>query len=310
MSSTKGKEVILSESTRFKVGYYDTIGNRDEMEDSMTICGSMNKRDYMDYFALFDGHGGKSVSHHLANTLHEKIIVKMKEYSTKGPEIDLKDDDMISVFEESFSEMDKEIAKKACRSGATGLVALIIRNKIYCANAGDSRAILASGKQAFRLSRDHKPNLPDEKERIEESGGFVVNINIPRINGRLAVSRAFGDNDLGDLVTALPHVSIVDMDKLKMTFTDTANSEIEGHTDVGKKMTGLKKDKDQPFFLVLACDGLWDVMEDKEVASFISKLSEKGEKENEIAKALVKEALKRRTNDNVSVLLVRLNPEK
>jgi serine/threonine protein phosphatase PrpC len=68
----------------------------------------------------------------------------------------------------------------------------------YCANVGDSRAILASGPNtpAIHLSRDLKPSIEEEKSRIEDAGGFVHN---NRVNGSLNMSRALGDHDLKDI---------------------------------------------------------------------------------------------------------------
>jgi len=69
-------------------------------------------------------------------------------------------------------------------------VVLITRTEIICANAGDSRTVMACRGTAKDLSVDHKPDNPEELKRIENSGNFVSE---GRINGRLALSRAFGD---------------------------------------------------------------------------------------------------------------------
>lgn len=63
---------------------------------------------------------------------------------------------------------------------------------IICINLGDSRAILSKKGQIVELSHDHKPYNPDEKARVEKAGG---SIHANRIQGQLAVSRAFGDFD-------------------------------------------------------------------------------------------------------------------
>ena len=70
---------------------------------------------------------------------------------------------------------------------------LITKTHIYCANAGDSRTVLArsSGPEmCFPLSEDHKPENSGERARIEAAGGFVAD---NRVNGNLALSRALGD---------------------------------------------------------------------------------------------------------------------
>ena len=75
-------------------------------------------------------------------------------------------------------------------AGCTSAVVLITRNEVYCANAGDSRSVMASRNMAKDLSVDHKPDDPGELARIKASGNYVVE---GRVNGRLALSRALGD---------------------------------------------------------------------------------------------------------------------
>jgi len=71
-------------------------------------------------------------------------------------------------------------------------MALITPNQIYCANAGDSRTVMCEYGSAIDLSKDHKPNLPEERTRIMKAGGQVVD---NRVNGCIALSRAMGDFD-------------------------------------------------------------------------------------------------------------------
>ena len=84
---------------------------------------------------------------------------------------------------------DEEIAEASC-AGCTACVVLISKTEIYCANAGDSRAVLSKKGKAKELSSDHKPDNPSEKRRIERANGFVEE---SRVNGMLGLSRALGD---------------------------------------------------------------------------------------------------------------------
>ena len=68
-------------------------------------------------------------------------------------------------------------------------------NQIYCANSGDSRAVLKSGKRAIALSSDHKPYDKAELRRIKKAGHTV---DMQRVDGDLALSRAFGDFNYKD----------------------------------------------------------------------------------------------------------------
>jgi len=72
------------------------------------------------------------------------------------------------------------------------VVALLVGNKLYCANVGDARGILCRNGSPIDLSVDHKAKRPDEQERIKKQGGYIV---YGRVLGRLAISRSFGDFD-------------------------------------------------------------------------------------------------------------------
>jgi len=75
-------------------------------------------------------------------------------------------------------------------TGCTSNVVYINDKDIYCANAGDSRSILVSGNKVIALSEDHKPDCDEELKRIKKANHFVED---SRVDGNLALSRAFGD---------------------------------------------------------------------------------------------------------------------
>ncbi len=75
-------------------------------------------------------------------------------------------------------------------TGCTACVVLITETEIYCANAGDSRCVLSKNGVAIEMSTDHKPELPNERFRIEKAGGFVED---NRVKGVLNLSRSLGD---------------------------------------------------------------------------------------------------------------------
>ncbi|KAL0456655.1 UNVERIFIED_CONTAM: protein phosphatase 2C 37 [Sesamum latifolium] len=150
---------------------------------------------------------------------------------------------------ESFSKMDKEVVEccsarngfsaSTCRCelqtpqcdavGSTAVVAVVTPDKIVVSNCGDSRAVLCRNGVAIPLSVDHKPDRPDELNRIQEAGGRVIFWDGPRVLGVLAMSRAIGDNYLKPYVISEPEVTITER---------TAEDEC----------------------LILASDGLWDVV--------------------------------------------------
>jgi protein phosphatase 2C family protein 2/3 len=121
--------------------------------------------------------------------------------------------------------------------------------EFICANVGDSRAILYDVNQTVALSEDHKPTNALERERIEKAGKVV---HMGRVNGNLAVARAFGD----------------------FRYKDTPNiADIEQAVSVEPEMKrylmtpSLTSDDYQ--FVVLACDGLWDKMTNGDVSAWI-----------------------------------------
>lgn len=93
-------------------------------------------------------------------------------------------------FLDADNAMLNDESLKEQMAGTTAITVLIKDEKIYCANAGDSRAIGCKNGEVESLSFDHKPNNPDEMDRIYRAGGYV---ELNRVNGNLALSRALGD---------------------------------------------------------------------------------------------------------------------
>lgn len=129
-------------------------------------------------------------------------------------------------------------------SGSTAVGALITPQHIFVANAGDSRCTLVRAGTTVAMSEDHKPFLEKEQRRIEAAGGTVT---MRRVNGDLAVSRALGDfvyKHMRDLKAEEQQVSAEPEIRIEPRSTD-----------------------DQ--FLVLACDGIWDVMSNDDMTRWL-----------------------------------------
>ncbi|KAL9101710.1 MAG: hypothetical protein Q9163_003053 [Psora crenata] len=141
---------------------------------------------------------------------------------------------------------------------------------LYTANVGDARIVLCRNGKALRLSYDHKGSDENEGKRITNAGGLILN---NRVNGVLAVTRALGDAYMKDLVTGHPYT------------TETV----------------IQPDIDE--FLILACDGLWDVCSDQEAVDLVRHTHDP----QVASKALVDHALARFSTDNLSCMVVRFD---
>ncbi|EGO00196.1 hypothetical protein SERLA73DRAFT_152273 [Serpula lacrymans var. lacrymans S7.3] len=141
------------------------------------------------------------------------------------------------------------------------------RRVLYSANAGDARGVLCRAGKAVRLTYDHKGSDKQEAKRITDAGGFVLS---GRVNGVLAVTRSLGDSSMKEFVVGSPY---------------TTETEL----------------CDEDEFLILACDGLWDITGDQGAIDLVRHM----EDAQEASQALVNHALARQTNDNVTVMVVR-----
>ncbi|RCI07569.1 hypothetical protein L249_1627 [Ophiocordyceps polyrhachis-furcata BCC 54312] len=172
------------------------------------------------------------------------------------------------------SEQDAEAPAASVPEGVQSkLRASASRQRVlYTANVGDARIILCRGGKALRLSYDHKGSDENEGKRISNAGGLILN---NRVNGVLAVTRALGDAYLKALVTGHPYT------------TETV----------------IQTDIDE--FIIIACDGLWDVCSDQEAVDLIRNVQDP----TAASKLLVDHALSRFSTDNLSCMIVRFDKE-
>ncbi|KAL0340983.1 UNVERIFIED_CONTAM: protein phosphatase 2C 51 [Sesamum radiatum] len=181
--------------TRTSYGKISIIGRRREMEDAVAVELGFLKRGgkSYDFFGVYDGHGGCRVAQACGQMLH-KLLAKIVEEESTGDDIDWE-----KVMAAGFKQMDAEVNKNGAAvatMGSTAVVAVVGENEVVVANCGDSRAVLSRGGVAVQLSDDHKPDRPDELERIEACGGNVIDWNGQRVLGVLATSRSIGCKEL------------------------------------------------------------------------------------------------------------------
>ncbi|XP_025821680.1 probable protein phosphatase 2C 37 isoform X2 [Panicum hallii] len=340
-------------------GWLSVAGRSREMEDAVSLrpgfCTWVDGSP-MHFFGVFDGHGGSHVSTLCRDRMHEFLA---EELAAEGAAFQIQQPAAAAAGEEAAAaasgttssaavEQEEEeerawraalartfrrvdaLASLACACGrivsppcrctlsgnsgivgSTAVVAVLVRGRLVVANCGDSRAVLCrgpAGAPPVPLSVDHKPDRPDELARIEAAGGRVVYINGHRVRGILAMSRALavgaGDRMLRPEVIAEPEITITD-----------------------------RTPEDQ--CLILASDGMWDVIPNEiacsvarqcledgnpapvddvpptaggegAAAAAVAESSEPEARCSRAASLLVRLALGRTTWDNVSVVVIDL----
>eukprot|EP00996_Jenningsia_fusiforme_P001200 NODE_2098_length_1298_cov_71.337870_g1910_i0.p1 GENE.NODE_2098_length_1298_cov_71.337870_g1910_i0~~NODE_2098_length_1298_cov_71.337870_g1910_i0.p1 ORF type:complete len:264 (+),score=49.33 NODE_2098_length_1298_cov_71.337870_g1910_i0:156-947(+) len=234
------------------------------------------------WFAVFDGHAGTesadNAKEHLLSDIVSNPFYRAARYSEAiVAGFSKTDQDFMKLFTEQ-----KEQGKYAFRSGCTAVCALIIHDRLFAINLGDSRAVACCSGQAVQLTEDHKPWQKDENERIQQAGGHVL---FNRVNGVLGVSRALGDFEL------------------KKTSKTAENLVVSNIPDVRE----FKIDSDASF-LILGCDGVWDVVSNEEAVKAVNEVlgAEKSSKEaaSRASQALVNLAMSKGSTDNISALVV------
>ncbi|CAN1844509.1 Probable protein phosphatase 2C 58 [Linum perenne] len=184
-------------------------------------------------FAIFDGHLGHDVANYLQNHLFGNILKESDFWS-----------DTESAIKNAYIKTDAEILEKALtlgKGGSTAVTAILINGeKLVVANVGDSRAVICK------------------------------NGDVPRVDGQLAVARAFGDRSLKVHLSSEPDVSEESVD-------------------------------DEAEFLILASDGVWKVMSNQEAVDSIKTVKDA----KTAAHQLIEEALTRKSKDDISCIVVR-----
>jgi protein phosphatase 2C family protein 2/3 len=209
------------------------------MEDAHTTVLELDPEKRNAFFAVFDGHGGSAVAKFSGENVYQRLAAE-ESYTARDYELALK---------KAFLGTDEDLRANPAffhdPSGCAAVAALFTDDKrILVANAGDSRSVLAVKGEAKPLSFDHKPSNDSEIKRIKAAGGFV---DMGRVNGNLALSRAIGDFEFKKNHSLPPEEQVV-----------TSDPEITGHE---------RTDEDE--FLIIACDGIWDCLSSQQVIDVV-----------------------------------------
>ncbi|KAG9448306.1 hypothetical protein H6P81_014434 [Aristolochia fimbriata] len=256
-----------SDDGKLSCGYSSFRGKRASMEDFFDIkTSNVDEKDVF-MFGIFDGHGGSLAAEYLKDHLFENLL--------KHPQFMMNTKLAIS---ETYQKTDSDFLKQESNTyrddGSTASTAVLVGSHLYVANVGDSRAVISKAGIAIALSDDHKPNRSDERKRIENAGGVVMWAGTWRVGGVLAMSRAFGNRMLKQFVVADPEIQEEELDE-----------ELE--------------------FLVLASDGLWDVVPNEDAVS----LARMEDDPEAAARKLTETAFTRGSADNITCIVVRFQHE-
>lgn len=228
-------------------------GWRVDMEDSHTAKIGLPQLPQWSFFAVFDGHAGSKIAEYSSQHLLDQVLShkKFQNFVNNGDQYEeMTDEDIKEAIREGFLNLDVKMRDLSStkhdndRSGSTAVCVFISPKKFYFVNCGDSRGFLCRDSQVHFSTEDHKPGNPLEKERILNAGGSVM---IQRVNGSLAVSRALGDYEYKNVESKGPTEQLVSPDP---------------------EITVVERD-DNDQFIILACDGIFDVSTNDELADYL-----------------------------------------
>ncbi|XP_057538286.1 protein phosphatase 2C 56-like [Amaranthus tricolor] len=302
-STTTIRDKCIGRHNKVSWGYTSVIGRRPEMEDAVSVvpgfvsstcshvggCTAPSSstsllNSPLHFFAVFDGHGGPEVADYCAERMHGVIAEELSKESIDGYEWQKK---WKEAFSSGFRRADDLVITEAGVSemvGSTAVVAIVSGCQIILSNCGDSRAVLCRRTQTIQLTVDHKPDRADELSRIEAEGGRVINWHGARVLGVLAMSRAIGDRYMSPYIIPVPEITF---------------------------MTRSEEDE----CLILASDGLWDVMSNDEVGEVARRLLRRMRRSvisgnvspaQGVAENLTQLAIGRNSSDNISIIVVDL----
>lgn len=225
------------------------------------------------FYGVFDGHGGTDAALYVRKNIL-RFIVEDSYFPLC----------VKKAIKSAFVKSDYAFADDSSldiSSGTTALTAVIFGRTMIIANAGDCRAVLGRRGRAIEMSKDHKPNCTSEKLRIEKLGGVVYD---GYLNGQLSVARAIGDWHMkGPKGSACPLSAEPELQETHLTEDDE--------------------------FLIMGCDGLWDVMSSQCAVTIARKELMIHNDPERCSRELVREALKRNTCDNLTVIVVCFSPD-
>ena len=263
-----------------KVFSHSLQGKRESNEDQhlhiLNLSGENQELNAVNFIGVFDGHGGKAVSKYLKDNLAQFFVNKFKKDIYSRPETASKY--FNKVYDLLQNNMKQEHPRIVQYCGSTACVGIHFKDidekhRLWILNVGDSRAVKCNKLNiAEQLTSDHKPNSPEEKQRIEQLGGKIEFDGSDWRIKDLSLSRAFGDLECTPYVTHLPQIY-----RYKISSSDK--------------------------FIIFACDGLWDVLSNQDSIDFINELMLNKKFKGNYAKELAEHAYTKGSLDNITTIV-------
>uniref|UniRef100_A0A0E0H2S6 protein-serine/threonine phosphatase n=1 Tax=Oryza nivara TaxID=4536 RepID=A0A0E0H2S6_ORYNI len=288
-STHSGGNTVLAYASSAMQGYRST------MEDAHATIENLDAPTNTSFFGVYDGHGGSAVARMDEMLRNQAASKELTEYGSGN--------EYWRTAGRSWLRcapcVQGPVYCGPLAEGCTACVVLIRNTQIVVGNAGDARCVISRNGQAIALSNDHKPNFPEETQRIVAAGGSVsFSRGSHRVNNGIAVSRAIGIAYMfvgGDL-------------------SYKNNKKLRPEQQLLTCSPEIRADQltDDTEFLVIACDGVWDVLANQAVVDFVRLHLNNGVELSVICESLLQEAITRDppSTDNMSVILVRfLHPE-
>jgi serine/threonine protein phosphatase PrpC/serine/threonine protein kinase len=294
-------------------GYCDIQGRRRTIEDFHSIQLHLTHQ----FYGIFDGHTGNLASKFAAATSYKELSKQLSRLDDHVEHNENWKAEVQQNLTDVFSHIHDNFLKAVSfspvdfmdQSGTTATVIYVTDEAVVVASLGDSRAILSSRQikddstaimTAVQLTFDHVASDPDERKLVEQRGGVVTSAGgLDRVNGTLAITRSLGDARLSPLLSRNPYV-------LTMTRQEILEE------------CGLSTLDGIPCFIVLASDGLWDVVSNQEAVDIVSQVVEQHDNNHgtswedggafqEAAEVLTQEAYVRGSTDNIGVCVIAID---
>ena len=264
---------------RFDFGVSEECGMRRTMEDKSIVVQDFEISALtaaglgpQSYVAVYDGHGGAQASQYLSERLHQNVMQALSRAADevaaacgaepRGASSEPVQRLLHAAIKGAFLCTDEQFiaTSEYPQAGSTATTVMICGRHVFAANVGDSRTVLCTRGVARALSVDHKPGREDEATRIKAAGGFIIH---GRVMGELAVSRAFGDAEFKK------GISEILGDETESWIGGTESSDLSRPLVVAEpEITTIELPPEAETacagdFLLLACDGLFDVFNDQ-----------------------------------------------